>query len=206
GGFDQARVIRAAAGSQFRIKYECDALDAGRNLFEQLQPFARQRELDVRESDRVSARTRQAFDEAFSDGVRDHRKDDRDCTCLPQERSRHRRASGQNHVGLVGAPRHQHSGASRHHYSSSGPLSLASSVPLPIFVDNGGLVSYGVDNVDQYQRAASYVDLILKGAKPSELPVQQPVKFELVISLKTARELGITVPATLIATADEVIS
>ena len=78
--------------------------------------------------------------------------------------------------------------------------------PYRFFVENGGLVSYGVDNVDQYRRAASYVDLILKGAKPSELPVQQPVKFELVISLKTARELGITVPATLIATADEVIS
>src|SRR5215510_15529072 len=78
-GFDQTRVIRAAAGGQFRIEYECDALDARRNLFEQLQPFACQRELDVRESGRITARTRQAFDKAFSDRIGDHREDDRDC-------------------------------------------------------------------------------------------------------------------------------
>ena len=77
--------------------------------------------------------------------------------------------------------------------------------PYRFFVDNGGLISYGVDNVDQYRRVASYVDLILKGAKPSELPVQQPVNFELVINLKTAKSLGITVPLTLLARADEVI-
>ena len=77
--------------------------------------------------------------------------------------------------------------------------------PYRFFVDNGGLISYGVDNVDQYRRAASYVDLILKGAKPSELPVQQPVNFELVINLKTAKTLDITVPPTLLARADTVI-
>ena len=77
--------------------------------------------------------------------------------------------------------------------------------PYRFFVDNGGLISYGVDNVDQYRRAASYVDLILRGAKPSELPVQQPVNFELVINLKTAKALGITVPPTLLARTDAVI-
>ena len=77
--------------------------------------------------------------------------------------------------------------------------------PQSLFASDGGLLSYGVDLVDQCRRAATYVDRILRGAKPAELPVQLPTKIEMVVNLKTAKALGLTIPETLLAIADEVI-
>ena len=87
----------------------------------------------------------------------------------------------------------------------AGEHRLPAIYPFRYFVERGGLISYGSETADLFGRSASYIDSILRGAKPANLPVQQPTKFELVINLKTARALGLQIPDKLLALADEVI-
>jgi putative ABC transport system substrate-binding protein len=87
----------------------------------------------------------------------------------------------------------------------AGQHRLPAIYPYRMFVASGGLVSYGIDRVEIVRRAASYVDRILRGDKPGDLPVQAPTKFELIVNLKTARALGLTIPESFLTRADEVI-
>ena len=77
--------------------------------------------------------------------------------------------------------------------------------PFDIFVRDGGLMSYGVSFADLFRRSATYVDKILKGARPGDLPIEQPVKYELLVNLKTARALGLTIPQTILLQANQTI-
>jgi putative ABC transport system substrate-binding protein len=95
------------------------------------------------------------------------------------------------------------------HAKRAGDLALKHRLPsmgaVRVFVEAGGLMAYSVDFLDMWRRAASYVDRILKGAKPDELPIEQPTKFRLVINLKTAGTLGLTIPPSVLLRADEVL-
>src|SRR5262249_1352229 len=111
----------------------------------------------------------------------------------------------QPNSGLIAMPDSFTIGYRREIISLADHYRLPAVDPFRFFAEVGGLPSYGVDLVDNYRRIATYVDRILKGEKPSELPVQAPVRFELVVNLKTAKALGIEVPAMLLGRADEVI-
>jgi len=88
---------------------------------------------------------------------------------------------------------------------SAAELGLPAVYPLPSYSEDGGLLSYGFNLGDSFKRAAGYVDRILRGAKPGDLPIERPLKFELVVNLKTARQLGLTMPQTVLLRADRVI-
>jgi putative ABC transport system substrate-binding protein len=107
--------------------------------------------------------------------------------------------------GLIVLPTPANASARGRIFSLAARYRLAAIYPFRYFATGGGLMSYGFDTVDLFRRSASYVDRILKGERPADLPVQAPTKYELVVNLKTAKALGLTVPPSLLARTDEVI-
>jgi putative tryptophan/tyrosine transport system substrate-binding protein len=111
----------------------------------------------------------------------------------------------ESNTGIIVIPAALFTNAREVVITTTARLRLPTVYPYSHFAENGGLISYGFDVRDMFRRAATYVDRILRGAKPADLPAQEPTKFELVVNLKTAKALGLAVPDKLLATADEVI-
>jgi hypothetical protein len=156
-------------------------LRPGRDLREQFKPLASQRGFQVGEAGDVPTGAVDPRDEAAGDGVDRGYKDDRDRPRFPLNAHRAAiiSAAARNNVPAV--------------------------YILSDFVRDGGLLSYGPELVDPYRRAATYVDRILRGEKPGDLPVQLPTKFEMVLNRKTAKALGLEIPLSILVRADEVI-
>jgi hypothetical protein len=124
----------------------------------------------------------------------------RESRCERQEEGKRQRSPAiENHL------HHDLPPLTRGELASAARRRIPAIYPYRLFVNDGGLISCGIISSDNFRRAAAYVDAIFKGAKPSDLPIQQPTKFELVINLTTAKMLGLDVPPTLLARADEVI-
>ena len=113
--------------------------------------------------------------------------------------------AGAPNAGLIVTPGPPNDGLRKTIFTSAARHRLPGVYPYRYYTADGGLMSYGADRIDIWRRAASYVDRILKGEKPADLPVQAPTKYELVINLNTAKALGLEIPPTLLARADEVI-
>jgi putative ABC transport system substrate-binding protein len=114
-------------------------------------------------------------------------------------------AHGSSHGGFIVAPNVVAFANSGVIVALAARYQLPAIYPFAFYAKEGGLISYGFDAADQFRQGAVYADKILRGAKPTDLPVQHPTKFQIVINLKTAKELGLEIPPTLLARADEVI-